>query len=57
MYSEQEQIIAITSVIKKLKDDNLKLANNFMSAPPGKVKGNGGFKGKVNGQKQTDKRA
>ena len=57
MYSEQEQIIAITSVIKNLKDDNLKLANNFMSAPPGKVKGNGGFKGKVNGQKQTDKRA
>ena len=47
MSPEQEQIIALASVVKKLKYDNLKLANNFKSAPPGKGKGTRKGKGEI----------
>ena len=45
MPPEQEHIISLASVVEKLKDDNLKLSNNFKSSTPGKGKGK--FKGKV----------
>ena len=50
MSAEQEQIIALASVVEKLKYDNLKLAKNFKSAPPGKDRGKGKVKGKGKGQ-------
>ena len=45
MSPEQDKIIAFASIVEKLKDDNLKLSNNFKSSTPGKGKGK--FKGKV----------
>ena len=55
MSPEQEHIITLVSVVEKLKDDNLKLAKNFNTSPPRKVKG----KLKVNckGHKQADKQS
>ena len=54
---DQEQNFALTSVINKLKDDNLKLAKNFKSVPPGNCKFNGNGKDKGSGQKQTGEKA
>ena len=45
MYPEQEQTVALTYVIEKLKDDNLKLYKNFKSAPPRNHKRKGKCKG------------
>ena len=54
---EQEQIIALVSVVEKLKDDNLNLSKSFNSSPPGNVKGKGKGKGKgkVQGKKPPGK--
>ena len=45
---EQEKIMALASVVDKIKDDNLKLSKSFKSSPPGNVKGKG--KGKRKGK-------
>ena len=45
VYPEQEQTVALTYVIEKLKDDNLKLYKNFKSAPPRNHKRKGKCKG------------
>ena len=49
MSPEQEKLVALTSIIENLKDNNLKIANNFKSAPPGSSKSKG------KGHKQTVK--
>ena len=54
---EQEQIISLASLVEKLKDDNLNLANNFNTSPPGKDKGKGKVKFKGKSQKQTIKQS
>ena len=41
MSPEQEHIIALASVVKKLKDDNLKLSESVNTSSPGKGKGKG----------------
>ena len=38
MSPEQEQIIALSSVVEKLKDKTLKLAKNFKTSSPIKIK-------------------
>ena len=53
MSPEQDQIIAIASVVEKLKDDNLELFNSFKSSPPGKGKVKGKFQGKKPPGKQS----
>ena len=53
--TEQEQIIALAYVVKKLKDDNIKLSKNFNTLPPVKGKGKGKVKGKGKSQKHTGK--
>ena len=54
---EQEKIMALASVVDKIKDDNLKLSKSFKSSPPGNVKGKGKGKGKgkVQGKKPPGK--
>ena len=51
MPPEQDQIIALVSVVEKLKDDNLNIFKSFKESPPvkdkGKVKGKGKFKVQV----------
>ena len=46
---KQEQIIALASVIEKLKDGNIKLSKSFKTSPPGKGKIK--IKGKGKGHK------
>ena len=55
MSLDQEKIVAHTSIVKKLKNDNLNLAKNFNAATPINGKGKGTGKGK--GQKQANKQA
>ena len=57
MSPEQEQIIALASVVQKLKDNNLKLSTRFKTSPTGKDKGKCKVKGKVKGQKQAGKQS
>ena len=49
MSPEQEQIIAMASVVEKLKDNNIKLSKNFKLSYTGKVKGKGKGKEKLKG--------
>ena len=51
MSPEQEQIISLASVFKKLKYDNIKLAKNFQTSTSGKGKGKG------KGHKQNGKQS
>ena len=53
MSPEQEHIIALASVVKKLKDKNLKPSKRFKTSSPDKGKG----KGKGKGQKQATKQS
>ena len=57
MYPEQEKNFSLTSAANKLKNDNLKLAKNFKSAPPGDIRGKGKGKGNGKGHKKTGKQA
>ena len=54
---EQEQIIALASVVDKLRDDKLNLSKSFKISPPGKGKGKGNGKGKGKGQKLAGKQS
>ena len=55
MSPKQEQIIALASIVRKLKDNNLKLSKRLKTSPlrKVKVKGNGKYEGK--GQKPAGK--
>ena len=51
MSPKQKQIIALASVVKKIKDNNIKLYKSFKTSPHGKGKGKG------KGQEQADKQS
>ena len=55
MSPDQEQIVALASVVEKLKENNLKLSKSFKTLPPGKCKGKGKIKGKGKGKKPNGK--
>ena len=50
MYPHQEQIIALASLVEKIKDNNLNLSKSFKVSPSGKDKGKGKVKFKVQGK-------
>ena len=53
IYLEQEHIIALASIVEKIKENNLKLVKNFKNLPTGKGKCKGTSKGNGKIQKQT----
>ena len=57
MSPDQEQIVALASVVEKLKEKILKLSKSFNTLPPGKGKGKGKRKGKGKGKKPAGKQS
>ena len=54
---QKYEIVALVSVIEKLKDANIKLSKRFKTSPPGKVKVKFRVKFKKKGQKQSGKQS
>ena len=57
MSPDQEQIVALASVVEKLKENNINLSKSFKTLPPGKAKGKGRIKGKGKGKKPAGKQS
>ena len=55
MSPEQKQIVALAYIVEKLKENNIKLSKIFKTLPPGKFKGKGKGKCKVQGKKPAGK--